>query len=317
MTTAPDLRFRTWSASARARATLLAEPQGGVVSYAQLREIGLPHWFAHEQVKVGRWVSTGGKTVAVHNGPLSREGLWARAVLELGPRAALAGVSALQHDGVDIAGDGLIHVIVPKGAAPHRIDGVRVHESRRFRESDVLTEGLRRERPSTAAVHAALWSRTDREATLMLTVAVQHRLVSPVQLLAEALTVSRHRRRRLLLQVTDDLAGGVRSLGELDVARRMRERGLPEPRRQAIRRRPSGTQFLDADFEEWEITMEIDGWQHSEPEHVLSDTLRDLDLGAEGRTIARIPLIAWRLDEVAVLDALERLFRSKGWRPDV
>jgi hypothetical protein len=28
----------------------------------------------------------------------------------------------------------------------------------------------------------------------------------------------------------------------------------------------------------------------------------------------RIPLVAWRLDEGAVLDGLEVLFRSRGWR---
>lgn len=295
---------------------MLAEPQGGVVSYAQLRAIGLPDWFAREQVKLERWASTGAKTVCVHNGPLSRLGLCTRAVLELGPQAALDGVSALQYAGVELTGDGLIHVIVPKGAAPHRIEGVRVHESRRFREADVvLGGGLRRMPPVVAAVHAALWARTDREATLMLIVAVQRRLVLPDQLLTQVQTVKRHPRRRLLREVTDDLSGGVRSLGELDVARRMRERGLPEPDRQAVRRRPSGTQYLDADFDAYDISMEIDGAQHAEPEHVLSDTLRDLDLGVEGRTVARIPLIAWRLDEPAVLDALERLFRSRGWSP--
>jgi hypothetical protein len=27
----------------------------------------------------------------------------------------------------------------------------------------------------------------------------------------------------------------------------------------------------------------------------------------------RVPLVAWRLDETAVLDGLEQLFRSRGW----
>lgn len=108
--------------------------------------------------------------------------------------------------------------------------------------------------------------------------------------------------------------GGVRSLGELDVGRAMRRRGLPEPARQVLRRRPSGTQYLDADFPEQGITLEVDGAQHDLPDARLADLLRDLDLAAGRRTVVRLPLVAWRLDEGAVLDGLEALFLSRGWR---
>ena len=111
-----------------------------------------------------------------------------------------------------------------------------------------------------------------------------------------------------------DLTAGVRSLGELDVAAAMRRRGLPEPDRQSVRRRPSGQQFLDADFPAYDLTLEVDGWQHDEPEHRLGDLLRDLTLMTEKRTVVRLPLVVWRLDEEAVLDALEQLFISRGWR---
>ena len=309
-----DLRPRATAQSARGRAAVLAAQQGGIVTRGQLRAAGLPPWFAHEQVAVGRWARTGRRTVAVHNGPLTQEGLWWLAVLELGPRAALSGVSALQRDGAGIAGDGLTHVIVPKGAAPHQMVGVRIHESRRFEETDLVDGGLRRTRPAVAAVHAALWARTDREAALMITVVVQQRLAGPELVLDALGSVRRHPRRRALLRVAEALTGGVRSLGELDVDRRMAARGLPEPVRQSVRRRPSGLQYLDAEFPAYALCLEVDGRQHNEPLQVLSDTLRDLDLGAEGRTVVRLPLTAWYLDTEAVLDALERLFVARGWR---
>ena len=54
--------------------------------------------------------------------------------------------------------------------------------------------------------------------------------------------------------------------------------------------------------------------QHDLPDQRLADLLRDLGLATDHRTVVRIPLVAWRLDEEAVLDALEGLFLSRGWR---
>ncbi len=70
--------------------------------------------------------------------------------------------------------------------------------------------------------------------------------------------VRRHRFRRELQSVVLELAGGVRSVGELDVARRMRERGLPEPSRQSVRTRPSGQEYLDAEFDAYALVMEVE-----------------------------------------------------------
>lgn len=298
---------------ARQVARQLAATQAGVASRRQLYARGVPRWLVRLEVRVGRWQRTGRQTVAVHNGPLDAEARRWIAVLESGPRAALAGVTALQAAGITALSDDLIHVIVPKGARRVRLPGVRVHESRRWRREDVVRGGIPRIRPAVAAVHAALWAKTDRQATLFLTLAVQQRKATPLGLHDAVQSVRRHRRRRLLLLLVQDLADGVRSLGELDVGRAMRGRGLPEPRRQAIRQRASGVQYLDADFPDYEVTLEIDGSQHDEAQARLTDLLRDIAVASDGGTTVRIPLVAWRLDEAAVLDALEMLFTSRGW----
>jgi hypothetical protein len=274
----------------------------------------VPRWLVRLELRVGRWQRTGRHTVAVHNGPLDVPARRWVAVLECGPRAALAGVTALQAEGITALKDVLIHVIVPKGARRVRLPGVKVHESRRWRAEDIARDGIPRMRGAVAAVHAALWASTDRQATLFLTLAVQQDKATPVELHDAVATVRRHPRRRLLLLLVQDLADGVRSLGELDVGRSMRGRGLPEPRRQAIRVRPSGVQYLDADFPDHDVTLEIDGSQHDEAQARLADLLRDIAVVVDGGTVVRIPLIAWRLDEEAVLDALEVLFTSRGWR---
>lgn len=302
------------TAAGRLTAARLAAEQSRAVSRRQLYAGGVPRWLVRLEVRSGRWQRTGRQTVVLHNGPLDAATRRAVAVLEAGPRAALDGVSALQAAGLDVLTDELVHVAVPRGTRRRRVPGARLRETRRFREADVVAPGLRRTQPAVAAVHAALWAATDRQATYVLTLTVQQGLCRPADLSDAAAAVRRHPRRRLLARVVLELADGARSLGELDVARAMRSRGLPEPARQAVRRRPSGTQYLDADFPDHDVTLEIDGVQHDLPDRRLADLVRDLALATEGRTVVRIPLVAWRLDEALVLDGLEQLFGSRGWR---
>lgn len=225
----------------------------------------------------------------------------------------LDGVSALQEAGVSALTDELIHVIVPKGATPARAAGVRVHESRLFRESDITGAGIRRVRPAVAAVHAALWARTDRQATYFLVLVVQQHLARVTDVAEAVGRVRRHRRRLLLRSVVGELDGGVRALSELEVGRDLRARGLPEPVRQVVRRRPSGTEYLDCDLPAYGVTLEIDGAGHAEPWQQLSDLVRDITLAAEHRVVVRLPVAVYMLDRERVLDALDELLTSRGW----
>jgi very-short-patch-repair endonuclease len=308
---------RTWLPPDQARrvAGELAEAQEAVVTRRQLCRAGVPRWLIHLEVRVGRWQCTGKQTVVLHNGPLSPPAQRWIAVLETGLGAALDGVSALQQAGLTMLTDEQIDVIVAKGATPAHPPGVRVHESRRFREQDVISAGIRRVRPAVAAVHAALWAATDRQATYFLLLAVQQR-VARVSDIAEAVgRIRRHKRRVLLRALVVQLSGGVQALSELDVAADFRRRSLPEPQRQVVRRRPSGTQYLDCDLPEYAVTLEIDGAGHDEPQQRLSDLVRDITLAAEGRLTVRLPMAVYVLDRDRVLDALEELFLSRGWRP--
>lgn len=293
----------------------LAARQALAVSRQQLSAAGVPRWVIRRELAMGRWQTFGRQVVILHNGPLSAETRRAAAALEVSPVAALDGPTALQAAGAKGLTDTVPVVSAPKGSRPRRPRGVTVHETRRFREDDVLTNGTRRMRPAVAAVHAALWAVTDRQAMLFLTITVQQRLATVAQLAEVLGRVRRHRRRLLLTQVLCDVAGGAQSLGELDVARALRRRGLPEPVRQAVRRRADGRQYLDCEFPAFALVLEIDGIGHLEALQMLADLLRDLTLGSEGTLVIRIPLIAWRLGEEQVLDALEQLFRARGWQP--
>lgn len=299
----------------RRRAQVLAADQAGVLCRRQLAGHRIPRWLVALELRTGRWQRTGRQTVVVHNGALSPQTRRTIALYEVCLRAALDGASALQHAGVTSLTDALVHVIAPKGSDPVRVSGVRTHESRRFREQDVVVlDGVRTVVPGVAAVHAALWARTDREATLFLVLVVQHRLATVPAVEEAVASVRRHARRRLLRRVAGELAGGIRSMGELDVTVAMRRRGLPEPERQVVRRRPSGTEYLDCRFDAYALTLEIDGAQHDDVEHRTADVLRDLAQAAEGDTVLRLPLTVWRLEEQRVLDRLEEVFVARGWR---
>ncbi|MDT7545940.1 MAG: hypothetical protein QOE99_2050 [Actinomycetota bacterium] len=308
-------RDRTWldAAGSRVAAMAMADDQFGVVSRGQLVRAGVPRWFVRRELCARRWRRTGRQTVAVHCGPLPVEALRWVAVLEVSPRAALDGLSALLQAGLDSELEDEINVVVPRGARPRRVPGVRVRESRRFREKDVMTAGIRRMRPAVAAANAARWARSERQGQLFLMQCVQQRLAPAPQVVAALERLPRSRRRSALLQLGQDLVGGVHSLGELDIAQDFRRRGLPEVDRQVVRQRASGTEYLDCELAAYDLVLEIDGAGHASPLQRLSDLLRDLTETAGGKTVIRIPLDIYRIDRERVLDHLEQLLVARGW----
>ena len=299
------------------RAEARAADQAGILSRRQLYADGVTRWQVTARLRSQRWALTGRQTLSLTTGPLTAEARRWVALHETGPRAALAGVTALQAAGVTGLSDALVHVIVPKSSSPWRSPGVVVHESRRFDETTVVADGIRRVEPAVAAVHAALWAASDRQAALFLVLPVQQRVVTTDHLLDALAAVRRAARRRLLLQVVADVGDGAQSLNELDVSRALRRRGLPEPTRQQLVRLPSGRVYLDVVWEAWDVALEIDGVQHEQGTARLDDALRDLAVAGTGRTTVRIPVLAMRLDEERVLDGVESMLRARGWRGPV
>lgn len=212
----------------------LSEEQSGVVHRRQLYELGWTRWQVDAQLDGGRWAQVAGGVIITHRGPLPDRARWWAAVLQVGPRAVLAGSTALQAAGLTGVSDDVIHVAAPKSSRPRRPPGVRVHETRLLSHDDVLRAGLPRVRPVAAAVQAALWARSDRQACLYLVSTVQQRLVTAVDLADRLARVTRHRRLPLLRSVVGDVVDGAQALSELDFAALCRRRGLPQPTRQSV-----------------------------------------------------------------------------------
>jgi hypothetical protein len=274
----------------------LARTQGDVVSRTQLYAHGFSRSEVRAHIRARRWQRIGSHCVVMHTGPLTvRARLWS-GVLEGGPRALLDGASALVAAGLEHFEPERIRVSVPRGARiRHRGTSVDIRQTRRWAPDDREPGDLPRTRVPVAAIRAALWARTNREATLILIMTVQQGLATGEQLSLEMLRIRRDKRRALLHAVLMDLLGGVRSLGELDVLRGFRDRGIPEPDRQVLRRTASGTYYLDLRWERWRVVLEVDGIQHTWVENLVADALRENTIAIAGDTVLRLPVLGLRV----------------------
>jgi very-short-patch-repair endonuclease len=235
-------------------------------------------------------------------------------VFEAGPRAFLDGASALIAAGLTKFEVDRIRVSVPRGARVRRGRGLDIRQTRRWSPSDLAVgTGVPRTRPEVAAVRGALWARSDAQATLLVTMAVQQGLTTAEALGIELLRVRRDRRRALLHAVVIDLLEGVRSLGERDFAHECRRRGLPAPSRQAVRRGPRGTTYLDAMWEEWRVVVEVDGIHHAWAQNVVGDALRQNDLTLRDARVLRLPLLGLRVAAGDFFNQIERALTDAGW----
>jgi very-short-patch-repair endonuclease len=193
-----------------------------------------------------------------------------------------------------------------------RADGVDIRQTRRLRPEDLAPSGVPRTRPEVAGVRGALWAQSDKQAALLLTMTVQQRLTTAERLGAQLLRVKRDARRILVTSVVTDLLGGVRSLGELEFARMCRERGLPEPSRQVVRRGPDGRYYLDVIWDRWDVVVEVDGIQHEWASNLVSDALRHNAVTLDGAVVLRLPLLGLRVAPDEFFDQISTALADRG-----
>jgi hypothetical protein len=299
----------------RAAARQLADEQAGMLHRRQLYELSWTTAQIDAQIRAGRWRRTGWQTLATYTGPLTWESRAWWALLETSPQAVLAGVTALQVAGLKGLDEPKLHVAVPKSSRPRPTPGVVAHETRRLREDHIAPTVLPRMRATPAAVFAAMWAASDRQAALYLVMPEQQRLVRGTELLDEANRVSRHPRAPLIRAVASDVAGGAEALGELDFADLCRRGGLPPPTRQAVVHAERGRYYLDVRWDRWRVSVEIDGVAHMHVATWLNDAWRQNEVTLRGEVVLRFPQLAVRTDPARVLGQTQAALLRQGWRP--
>jgi hypothetical protein len=275
-----------------------------------LRGVGLGYIDVRCEVAVGRWRLHGLQTVALHTGPLGvDENRW-RVIWETGAEvAALDGVTALQAAGLTGYNDDEIHVSVVHKHSVKKAPGARLHKVIRRQADELVAVGIPRTKPPVAALRAAHWAVSDRQAALILVMTVQQRLATPEQLLAWSRRVKGRTRRRFIKDILGYLVDGVRALGELDFARRCRDRGLPEPSRQVLVEGPRGRIYLDVRWDDHGLVVEIDGAQHRLGLQVTEDNLGRNEVALREEKVLRIDLIGLRLCSEVFMDQVARGLR--------
>ena len=291
----------------------LAQGQGDVLSRPQLYDLGITRWQIRGEVRAHRWQLIGDQSVCLHNSAISDEGHQWAAVFQGGPRAHLDGASALVASGLERFGIDRERVSVPRGAKVRRTRRYDIRQTRRWSAADVVGTGVPRTRPEVAAIRAALWAVTDKQATYILTLVVQQGLATAEALGWELLRIRRDKRRLLLSAVVNDLLDGARSLGELDIGRELRRRGFPAPERQVLRRDARNRYYLDLYWPEWKLVVEIDGIHHAWAENIVGDALRQNALALDGDTVLRLPLLGYRLQPEDFFAQIEQGLRAAGW----
>lgn len=295
----------------------LAAEQDGVISRRQLYGRGVTRWQVVANLRAGRWQRIGDQSVCVHTGPLSQRARHWAALFQGGPRAQLDGASALIESGLARFEVERIRVSVPRGAKVRRSWEFDIRQTRRWSAGDLAPSGLPRTRPEVAAVRAGLWARSDSQAALVVTMAVQQGITTAEDIGRQLIRIRRDRRRLLLHALVNDLLDGARSLGELEIGDELARRRLPRPDRQVLRKDRRGRYYLDLYWSEWKLVVEIDGIHHTWAENVVGDALRQNALVLDGDTVLRLPLLGLRLEPDEFMAQIEQALRAAGWAQDV
>jgi Protein of unknown function (DUF559) len=256
------------------------------------------------KIASGRWQKPSRGVVVAQSGPLTERQSLRVALLRAGPQSALAGLTAARLDGFkgfDDKGpfaDHPIYLLVPYGykrRTPPLGLNVVTRYSQALADADVHPKRQpRRTRIARSLVDAAAWMPTDRGAAAVLAAGVQQGLARAADLKLVADRIETRRRRKLIIEVLGDIAGGSQAISELDFLRLVvRPFRLPEPSRQSARRDRRGRRrWIDAAWDDGKLAVEIDGAQHTEdPLQRWDDMERDIDLVLDGYRTLRFP--AW------------------------
>jgi hypothetical protein len=263
----------------------------------------------------GRWQSPCRGVVITHNGGLSREELDLVSLHLCAPGSAFAGLTSLAHD--RFAGFEQPHtcIVLPEGADRPKRPGLVTHWSTELGDADVHPfKEPRRTRPARSLIDAASWCESDRYARTIIIAGLQQGLAN-ARLMHQAMTRrGTCRRRALIIESVLDAEGGIQSLPERDFDEIRQGARLPRPTRQVRVKGPDGLYYLDATWDEVDLTVEVHGAPHREIGKWDADVRRGNEVAIDGRRQLIFTSYAIRHEKAVVADQLFRMFLARGWR---
>jgi very-short-patch-repair endonuclease len=290
----------------------LAARQHGVVSTAQLREIGLGGDAVLRRVRAGRLHRLYRGVYAVGHTALTREGRWLAAVLACGDGAALSHRSAAALWGFRPTDRARIEVTVPRSRSGP--PGVEVHRTRRLQRGDArVHRAIRVTTPARTLADLADLLPPDALARAIHEAEVLRLL--DVRAVREAHANGRRGAANLAAALVEP-APHTRSELEARFATFCRRERLPLPLLNASVRTGDQLYELDALWPQHRVVAELDGAAfHHTRRAFHRDRERDLALAADGYVVVRL---TWRQVTQRPRDVaakLRRLLASRAATP--
>ena len=262
----------------------LAQAQWGVVSMAQLRELGLSASAVARRVRNGQLVPLHRGVYAVGHTRLRVEGYWLAAVLACGPTAFLSHRAALAHHGLAPIPASLIDVTAPRSRRPR--GGIHLHRPLALDARDTTTQQAI---PTTTVARTILDTATGRDLERILARAERNQLYD-----GRALSdvVARHPRHPgaapLAALLRSEPALTVNELEALFLAI-VRSAALPPPAvNLALTSLDHNEYRVDFCWPAHRLIVELDGREDHLTRHAFeADRARDAQLTAAGWRVVR------------------------------
>lgn len=260
---------------------LIAGRQHGVVSRAQLRELGLTDNGIARRVRAGTLHRLHAGVYAVGHTALGERGRWMAAVLAGGPAAALSHASAAALWDLRAVDPVVVHITVPRTGARSR-PGLRIHRSGTLGGDDVTARhGIPVTTPARTILDIAA-TIGDRDLQRALDEGAVQRLISVSSLVALARAHPGHPGSATLKQALRTHAPGT-TLTRSELEERFlalcAAHGLPRPE---VNVRVAGLE-VDFLFERGRLVVETDGWRfHGHRAAFERDRRRDATLTRAG-----------------------------------
>lgn len=273
------------------------------------------------QLKARRWAAPLPRITVTHNGVLTQRQKYWVALMAAPPGAVLTGLTAAELDGFRGFPAKSIQLLIPGSSYPPatglglpRDWNVQLRWSKLFDGVDIRDSAIPpRTRRARSIVVAATDRVPQRRARVLILAAVQQGFVRCTDLDSVVRRLGRCRNRQILLESVRDAAGGIESLPEWEFETIRRRLRLPEPSRQRVMLRLDGRYYLDVDWPDFGIQVEIHGIPHLEIVNWDADLLRQNDLNIEGGHLLVYSSYAIRHRLAKVESQLVDTFVRRGW----
>lgn len=293
---------------------LRARRQAGVLSRSQLLALGLTPAQIRARMSSGRWQRLHPGVVATFTGTPSRPAaLWA-AALYAGDGATLSHLTAAELHGLIDEVDDVVHVTVPVERRVRSRRGIRVHYAHRLPESRL---GART--PALVNIDDTVLDLVDaatrpRQAIDWVTRACQRRRTTPARLRTALARRKKMRWRAVVEAALTDVASGAETPLELTYLRRVeRAHGLPEGTRQRHRRSGQDSQWIDVEYAQFVVRVELDGRVGHVGDGMFRDRRRDNASALEGFATLRFGWVDVYHDTCATAGQVGELLTARGW----